>query len=121
MVKKIMVLWLCFISCSSFAMLRHSCPQAPATTSGDFCSGFKASGYCHCIEEGMDGAVCENMPQVYQLMMDNFHNSLAEACEFGESVEGGVPRQVCIDDWNCYRNGGANSDGGSCQSTGAAC
>jgi hypothetical protein len=131
MVKRIIILLLCFISCSTFAVsatssqpsskLRMSCPQAPVNTSGDFCNGFKASGYCHCDEKGMDAAVCEDMNQVYSAMMGYFSNSLDEACQYGEYEDGGVPKQVCIDDWNCYRNGGVNPQGGLCNSTGAKC
>jgi len=135
MVSRILVLLLCFISLSCFASpaadlsassdLRRGCPQAPATTSGDFCGGFKTSAYCHCIEKGMDASVCDDMNQVYDAMMAYFRDSpegaLAGACSYGEAQEDGVPKQVCMDDWNCYRNGGANSQGGLCSSTGQTC
>jgi hypothetical protein len=135
MVSRILVLLLSFISFSSFAApatqlrdnanLRLGCQQAPPTTSGDFCAGFKSSAYCHCLDKGMDPSVCDDMNQVYDAMMAYFRDSpegpLAGACNYGQDQEDGVPKQVCIDDWNCYRNGGANSQAGLCSSTGQTC
>ena len=118
MIKKISVLLLCLLSTSVFAapakdfmheMAKHGgCMQAPATTEGNFCIGFKASAYCHCIDSGMDGAVCEDMNQIYNDMIIYF-SSVDNACDYQQGQDDGVPKQVCMDDWNCYRNGGTNS------------
>ena len=130
MIRKLILLSLCFFSFTSFALstpqatslaaLTHGCMQAPATDSYNFCIGFRASAYCHCIDSGMDSAVCEDMNQLYNDMIIYF-NSVDSACDYQKAQDDGVPQQVCIDDWSCYRKGGRNSQGGLCSGTGQAC
>lgn len=130
MMKKILMLVICSMSSASYALTVnelqhiqppvHGCQQAPATTDPSFCNVFKTSANCHCLENGMDSSVCNDMNLVYSTMIDYF-GSISSACDFQQYQSDGVPKQVCIDDWNCYRNGGTNSHGGLCSSTGNAC
>jgi hypothetical protein len=131
MMEKIMILLICFFSSASFALTMkdlqdltphpHGCQQAPPTTDPSFCGGFKSSANCHCLDSGMDDSVCSDMNRLYDAMIAYFNHSLESACDFQQYQEGGVPKQVCIDDWNCYRKGGVNSNGGLCSSMGSAC
>lgn len=60
--------------------------------------------------------MCENIEQVYNIMMARY-GSIDMACKFQRETS----VQTCIDDWNCYRNGGQDSEGGFCSGTGQAC
>jgi hypothetical protein len=124
----IITLCLCLLSFSCFAAAPSSrilapthaivktCEQAVPTTDPSFCPSFKSVASCHCYEGGLSGEVCEDMGALYQFMLD-YYKSLEEACRDQTDTD----YQTCVDDWNCYRNGGANSSGGLCSSTGSAC
>jgi hypothetical protein len=123
--RKIITLFLCMLSFTCFAAPKNnshsqasfsSCPQAVATTDSTFCGSFKSVAYCHCMEGIGSPDACSDMNEVYQFMID-YYTTLENACHNQTDVD----YQTCVDDWNCYRNGGTNSQGGLCSATGSAC
>ena len=123
--KKILTLCLFMLSFLSFteisiASTPHSsfntCAQAVPTADPSFCPSFKAVADCHCSENGLPEEVCGDMNALYQYMLDMF-GSMESACAFQQDTD----PQTCIDDWNCYRNGGTNSQGQLCSASGSAC
>lgn len=117
--KWILALMLSFLSFSSFAApeVYSNCKQALPTDNPGFCASFKSAAACYCKESGGPGFVCQNMDLVYKLMMERYHHKLQEVCE----AQHDTSTQTCIDDWNCYRNGGKDSQGRLCSSTGKVC
>lgn len=114
MIKKLIALTLCFFSISCFAMASN-CPPALPTTHSDFCASFATSASCHCSNT-LPRKMCENVNQVYKLMIARY-GSIENACKFQKDTT----VQTCIDDWQCYRLGGKDSQNGLCSSTGKAC
>lgn len=114
MMRTLFIFFICLISSSVFA-LPLACLQALPTTHPGFCASFKSVAQCHC-EEKIPGALCKDMKTLYKRMLDMF-GSLQKACEYQKDTT----TQICIDDWNCYLNGGRNSQGGLCSNTGAKC
>lgn len=115
--KWIFALMLSLLSFSSFAANMYlACPQALPTNHSDFCPSFKSVAKCHCTASGLPERKCQNMENIYQLMIDRF-GSVRKACEFQHDTS----TQVCIDDWTCYRLGGKDSAGHLCSSTAKAC
>lgn len=115
--KWILSLLVLFCSFSSLiANAQSSCPQALSNTHASFCPSFKAVAKCHCTESGLPSGMCEDMNALYNRMMYIF-GSLQKVCEYQHDTS----VQTCIDDWNCYRLGGKNSQGKLCSSTGRAC
>lgn len=98
------------------ADLHLSCPQALPSDHPGFCSSFKSVAVCHCVESGFPEGKCQNMSTLYLLMIARF-GSIQKACEYQHDTT----TQICIDDWNCYRSGGRDSQGRLCSSTGNAC
>lgn len=114
MIKKIFVTALFCLSTATFA-----CGQAVPTTAANFCSSFQSVAMCHCNEKTsppLRPIVCANMGSLYTAMMARFHN-LTAACQYQKDTT----TQECIDDWNCYRNGGVNSQGAACSGNRKAC
>lgn len=109
--KKIVAILLSTLSISSYA-----CDPAVPATAANFCPSFKAAVYCYCTDVWKAGGVCADMNRVYEIMMAT-HGSLDRACEFQKNTT----KQICLDNWNCYRKGGRDSHGGLCSSTGRAC
>lgn len=101
---------------SSLVMTPAACPLAVPTTASNFCSSFKSVAACHCLEKSIPPVVCQDMGKIYAEMMA-FFGSLKAAC----ALQKDTPPQTCEDDWNCYRNGGRNSQGALCSSTGSVC
>jgi hypothetical protein len=125
--KIIVTLCLYFLSFSCFAAtsvplhtqthsIVKSCEQAVPSTDAGFCPSFKAVAECHCLENGLGPDTCGDMGALYQYMLD-FFGSLENACSFQQDSD----YTTCMDDWNCYRKGGTNSQGGLCSATGSAC
>lgn len=113
MSKIILAIVLCFFTLPIFA--KSDCPQALPTNHKNFCASFKKSAICHCSDSLPDG-MCQNMDTLYSRMISVF-GSLEKACEYQKDTA----TQTCIDDWNCYRKGGKDSQGRSCSSTGKKC
>jgi hypothetical protein len=92
-----------------------SCPGALPTTHTDFCNSFKTCATCYCSSR-LPPVLCQDVSKIYERMISMF-GSVQRACEYQKDT----PTQVCVDDWNCYRSGGRDSQGGLCSSTGNAC
>lgn len=115
--KRTLILLACAFSMSSFAggaLLK--CPQALPTDSPKFCPSFKSVAECHCVSAGLPKMMCQNVESIYTRMISMF-GSLQKACEYQKDTT----VQTCIDDWNCYRKGGKDSQGRLCSSTGKSC
>lgn len=104
-----------FFCTFGFANAPH-CPNALPTNDANFCPTFKAAAKCHCMNSGLPGKMCDNMKMLYKRLMDVFH-SLDRVCESQKYAT----KQQCMDDWNCYRLGGTDSQGKSCSSTNLSC
>jgi hypothetical protein len=120
--KKILTLCLVMLSLvtSAHATVLKSnrpatCPQAVSSSDPSFCGSFHSVANCHCVESGVP-VNCDDLGALYDYMLAIF-GSLDAACSFQEDTD----KQTCIDDWNCYRNGGSNSQGQACSSTGNSC
>ena len=123
--KKLIFLFMLTFSFSCFATTSPSskansscktmdCAEAAATTSPDFCKSFEDVAPCQCKSHGGTTKFCTGMDKIYQNMIDIF-GSLESACKRHSNP------QLCVDDWNCYRNGGTNHEGGLCSGTGNSC
>lgn len=115
MIKKIVALCICFFSVSTFSAI-SACPSAVPSSDPGFCSSFKVAAQCHCTSSGLPMGMCTNMKTLYTRMISMF-GSVQKACEFQHDTA----TQNCVDDWNCYLNGGTNSQNELCSSTGSAC
>lgn len=60
-----------------------------------------------------------SMQRIYSLMIAVYGN-LNNACLKNAGKYGGGV-QACIDQWNCYWNGGSDSQGALCSGTGTRC
>ncbi len=92
------------------------CPSAAATNTLEFCHSFKQAAECYCTSAGVPRGMCNNMSQLYNRMI-SMYGSVQRACEYQRHTS----VQLCLDDWNCYRNGGKNSQNQLCNATGQAC
>lgn len=93
-----------------------SCPQALVTDNPNFCSSFKEAAICHCTSMGLPINFCQDLKALNARMLSMF-GSLERACAFQKNTS----QQTCMDDWNCYLNGGEDSNGRLCTSTGDSC
>jgi hypothetical protein len=127
--KKILAFIMCFISVSCFAFAKPtqvnlltlgSCPQAVATTDAGFCPSFQSVAQCQCVSRGLPPGMCKDMSLLYDRMIAMF-GSVDKACQYQADTSHDTTKQQCIDDWNCYRSGGTDSQGGACSSTGKSC
>ena len=114
MMKVIVTSLACLISGATFAAA--SCPQALPTNDAGFCPSFKSVAGCHCTSKGMPKGMCLDMNALYNRMISMF-GTLERACQFQHDTS----TQNCIDDWNCYRSGGKDSQGNICSGTGKSC
>lgn len=115
MIKKIVFLFSCLFSMSCFA-LNTACPQAEDTSSTNFCKSFKDVAKCHCMDSGMGDKVCSSMFLIYNAMIAKY-KTVERACE----IQKHTTKQICLDDWKCYREGGKDSRGKACSGTGKLC
>lgn len=113
--KKIIIGFaLAIISGSVFAF--DACPMALPTNDPGFCASFQSVAQCHCNETGTPKAICSSMERIYIGMIARF-GSVQRACEYQHNTS----TQDCIDDWTCYKNGGTDSQGRMCSSSGNKC
>ncbi|HRD70376.1 MAG: hypothetical protein Q8M40_10820 [Legionella sp.] len=112
MMKKILILITCIFSISGFA----ACTNALPTDNPGFCPTFKTAATCYCTSSGLPSGMCQDMKALYNRMLSTF-GSLQKACEFQHYTS----TQDCMDNWNCYLFGGADSRGRLCSSTRKAC
>lgn len=115
MFKKFIFCMLSFASFSTYAATL-ACPQAVPTNDPGFCPSFKSVAECHCVASGLPRGMCQDMNLLYNRMISIF-GTLKKACEYQHDTD----TQTCIDDWTCYRDGGKDSQGRQCSSTGKAC
>ncbi len=115
MIKKIIITLACTFSIPLFASIT-ACPPATSSSDPGFCSSFKIAAQCHCTSSGLPTGMCTNMQLLYSRMISTF-GSVKRACEFQHDTS----TQNCVDDWNCYRFGGKNSQNELCSATGKAC
>ncbi len=94
----------------------NDCGQASATSDPNFCTSFKAVAQCHCTSSGLPKSMCQDMSLLYSRMVSIF-GSIQHACEYQKDTS----TQNCVNDWGCYRNGGRDSTGALCSSSGNAC
>lgn len=94
----------------------HACPRAVPTDDPGFCASFKSVAICHCRDSGLPSGMCQDMNALYGRMMAVF-GSLKKACDYQKHTTS----QDCIDNWNCYRLGGVDSQGRLCSSDKRAC
>ncbi|OGT35172.1 MAG: hypothetical protein A3F11_10985 [Gammaproteobacteria bacterium RIFCSPHIGHO2_12_FULL_37_14] len=116
---RIFALFVCvfFCSFSSFADALHSsCPLGLPDDQSGFCSSFRTIAECHCVESGLPKGMCQDMNALYNRMISIF-GSVQKACEYQHDTA----TQICIDDWACFRQGGKDSLGRLCSSTGRSC
>ena len=111
MAKRILAFVVCFLSMSSFA-----CPPSLPTDDANFCSSFKSAAPCYCTTAGVPASMCQDMNTIYNRMMIVF-GTLRRACEYQHYTS----TQNCMDNWNCYRSGGVNSQGQACSATKMPC
>lgn len=113
MIKKIYAVLICCFTCfTTFA----ACPDALPTNHVNFCASFKQAAICYCITSGMPAFMCQDVNQLYNRMIALF-GSLQGACNYQKYIS----PQICMDNWNCYRQGGVDSRGNICSSTKASC
>ena len=115
MIKKIVASSLTLLSLFCFTPA-IACPFATATNDPEFCSSFKLAAQCRCTSSGLPARMCMDMNLLYDRMIIIFH-SVQKACEFQHDTT----TQNCIDSWNCFRNGGTNTQNELCSGTGATC
>lgn len=108
------MLFLAFFSTSVLA--NGSCPSALPTNDAGFCPSFQAAASCYCTASGVPKGMCQDVKTIYKRMIAIF-GTVQRACEYQKNT----PVQVCVDDWNCYMNGGKDSAGQLCSGTGKSC
>lgn len=93
-----------------------ACTNALPTDNVNFCASFRVAASCYCTESKLPAGVCQDMELLYKRMIAVF-STLEKACQFQRYTS----PQDCIDNWNCFRLGGVDSQNRSCSSTKAAC
>jgi hypothetical protein len=101
-----------FLAHAAFA----GCPNALPTNDVNFCPSFRIAATCYCTASGLPAAMCQNMNALYSRMLSVF-GSLQNACDYQHYTSA----QDCMDNWNCYLQGGVDSRGRICNSTHKAC
>lgn len=89
-----------------------ACPDSPSHLASNFCPGFYTAVMCNC-DEHFPAGYCEgslHVQGIYNKMIA-MYGSLATACQKNDPA---AP-QECIDQWNCYLNGGKDAAGRNCQ------
>ena len=111
MMKQFLII---LMSLASFQMF--ACTNALPTDDSNFCSSFKSAATCYCIAAGQPSRQCEDLDVLYGRMI-YVYKTLEKACNHQTQTS----VQNCIDNWNCYRNGGIDSEGRSCSGTTLSC
>jgi hypothetical protein len=136
MIRKILLLMLCFFSMSAFAetdvisqytTTTSATCEASTSTKDTFCATFAPAAICYCNSQpGTTPYYCSGngtgqLNNIWSGMMTRYHN-LATACASQHST---TPEE-CIAEWKCYWNGGNSSnppdqDHTLCNADGRAC
>ena len=114
MIRKLFMVLMCCFTLSTWA----ACTPAAPTNTSNFCQSFKTVAPCYCAANGVPSIVCNNMSMelLYKRMI-SYYGSLGQACHGQKNT---TP-QDCLNNWNCYRLGGKDSQGRLCSGTGKAC
>lgn len=103
--------------CFSFSTAVFSyCPSALPTNAPNFCASFKSVAKCYCTSSGLPAGMCEDMNQL-ALRLKAVFGSLENACKSQKYTSA----EDCMDNWNCYLNGGIDSRNRICSSNYRAC
>lgn len=113
--KSILVGLFCLTGLGSNAFAAF-CPQAVEDNLPEFCTSFKSVAECHCTMTGLPQGMCQNVNIIYDRMVSIF-GSQDKACQYQQNTS----FQSCMDDWNCYRMGGKDSQGRLCSNSGDSC
>ena len=105
------------LSALALTSTSYACDHAAPVTSAAFCSTFKDTAACVCVNNGLSAKRCQDINFIYRLSVDLYGN-LDRVCNLGQNM---TSPQECIDNWNCYLHGGYTSDGQPCSGTGRAC
>lgn len=108
------ILALFLVVCSN--AMASNCGKAEPRNTPAFCASFKSIAVCHCTQSGLPGAFCTDMKKVYTRMI-TVYGTQQKAC----NNQRDTTAQDCMNDWNCYRLGGKDSNGWVCNGTGAPC
>lgn len=111
MIKKLWIVVACLFSISTFA-----CTKSLPTNNPKFCSSFKKAATCYCVEEGLPEEACQDLHELHKMMVGIF-GTIEAVCENQSFTN----KEDCENGWNCYINGGTDSAGRACASTGLAC
>jgi hypothetical protein len=115
--KRIFILLTFFSGFSFFAASAYSnCPPSLPDDNVNFCASFQQVAECHCVQSGLPKKMCQDMNTLYNRMVSVF-GSLQATCRYQHDTS----VQLCVDNWNCYRQGGQDSSGKLCNSTGKSC
>ena len=99
-----------------YSGLSLACTNAAPLDDPQFCTSFRTSASCFCIESGLPSSACNDLNKLYDRMLFVYH-SLENACAHQKQT---TP-QNCVDAWTCFRNGGTDSQGKLCSGTGLPC
>jgi len=93
----------------------HSIESCAVASDSDpqFCVNFKTA------VQGCSPIKNLSMQKIYKMMVA-VYGSLQNACAKNAAKYGGTA-QTCIDQWNCYWNGGQDSVGNTCDGNGVRC
>lgn len=111
MIRAFVAGFIALLSISAFA-----CDRALPTDHKDFCPSFKKVAICYCTSTGLPSGMCQDMKALYSRML-SFYGSLKKACE----AQHYTSPQDCLDNWNCYLQGGVDSQNRACSSTKMPC
>jgi hypothetical protein len=115
MLKKIYLAALMYGSLFSTAAFSY-CSNALPTDDPNFCASFKLVAKCYCTSSGLPAGMCEDMNQL-ALRLKAVFGSLEKACKSQKYTNA----EDCMDNWNCYLNGGVDSRNRICSSNYRAC
>ncbi|MCX7122054.1 MAG: hypothetical protein NTZ67_09860 [Gammaproteobacteria bacterium] len=95
-------------------------PVSQDDTSG-FCGLFTPAVICQC--DAMAGSLapieCDTVSHIYSSMLSMY--GLQGGCTMAYEQGWATSVKACIEQWNCYNNGGKDADGNLCSGTGKAC
>lgn len=100
---------------SVFSSFSFACGPALPTDNPSFCASFKSVAQCYC-SNSLPAGMCTDMNQLVSRLMA-VYGSLENACraqKYTTAVD-------CMDNWNCYLNGGVDSRGRICSSNYSRC
>lgn len=109
--RNLLIIIISFCSINAFA-----CANAEPTDSPNFCASFKTAATCYCVSSGLPSSACQDINQIYDRMIFVF-KTMEKACAYQTQTSS----QDCINNWNCYRNGGIDSQGKLCSGTTLSC